>query len=273
MKLATFEQPESVVCYEQGPDDVVLAALAGGQVAAFSARNPEKETPSEDCVAAIAVDAERGVLIVADGLGGLPAGEHASRVAIDRLTAAITTAVDEGIGLRTAILNGFEAANQAVIDTGMGATTLAVVEIDGDAVRPYHVGDSMILVLGQRGKVKHQTVSHSPVGYAVEAGFLDDEEAMHHEERHLISNMVGSAEMHITIGSALRLSARDTLIVASDGLSDNLRLDEIVERVRKGPLAKVAAALIHDSQARMTNPTDGHPSKPDDLSFVVYRGR
>ena len=50
-----------------------------------------------------------------------------------------------------------EAANRAVAELGVGAaTTLAVVEIQGRSVRTYHVGDSMILAVGQRGKVRFQ---------------------------------------------------------------------------------------------------------------------
>lgn len=269
-----FKLPEMIHCYDQDDADFVATSLAAGKVAAFSGRAPGKAAPSEDCAAVLPLDELRAVLIVADGLGGMPAGENASQLAIEQLAHELAAGVAAGSSLRTAILNGFEAANRAVMASGLGAaTTLAVVEIDPPHIRPYHVGDSMILVVGQRGKIKHHAVSHSPVGYAVEAGFLDDEEAMYHDQRHLISNMVGSADMHITIGSALKTAPRDTLLVASDGLSDNLRLEEIAQRIRKGPLSRVAADLIRDSRDRMTNPAEGHPSKPDDLSFVVYRNQ
>ena len=178
----------------------------------------------------------------------------------------------QGVELRDAILNGFEEANRVVRERLAGAaTTLAVVELQGRVIRPYHAGDSTIRVVGQRGKIKLQTVSHSPVGYAVESGFLDREEAMHHEERHLISNMIGSPDMHITIGAPLALADRDTLLVASDGLSDNLHRHEIVDRIRKGPIRKVSDRLQRDALQRMTGMSNDHPSKPDDLTFIVYR--
>ena len=109
--------------------------------------------------------------------------------------------IDNRAELRDAILNGFEDANGAVQALGIGAaTTLAVVEVKENIVRPYHVGDSMILVVGQRGKIKLQSVPHSPVGYGVESGLLDEKEAMYHEERHLVSNVVGSPDMRIESG-------------------------------------------------------------------------
>ena len=136
----------------------------------------------------------------------------------------------EPIDLRAAILNGIEAANQAVRDLGTGAaTTLALVEIQDRTIRTYHVGDSEILVTGQRGKVKLQTIPHSPIGYAVEAGLMEEEEAIHHEARHVISNVIGSDQMRIEMGPPTELAPRDTLLLASDGLFDNLFPDEIVE--------------------------------------------
>jgi len=148
---------------------------------------------------------------------------------------------------------------------------MAIAEIQGRTVRPYHVGDSMILVVGQRGKTKLQTISHSPVGYAVEAGLLDETEAMHHDQRHLVSNLIGTPDMRIEVGSTIELGRYDTLLLASDGLFDNLHTEEIVERIRKGPLKRVMRTLVEDCRRRMQQPEEGQPSKPDDLTFVVFR--
>jgi serine/threonine protein phosphatase PrpC len=246
--------------------------LAGGVVALYSMRCPGKETPNEDAVAIIPTGTESGVLAVADGLGGAPAGKQASFLAIQSLARAVEEAIREDAEVRTGILNGFESANEDVLALAMGAaTTLTVVEFDGHFVRHYHVGDSMVLLTGQRGKVKMQSIPHSPVGYAVEAGMLDETDAMHHEERHVISNVIGSADMRIEVGSAIEFAPRDTLLLASDGLSDNLHMPEIVECVRKGSLDKVTQDLARDARERMESGGDGEPSKPDDLTFAIFR--
>ncbi len=156
-------------------------------------------------------------------------------------------------------------------DKNWAATTVAVLQIDEGVVRPFHVGDSGILIVGQRGKIKHQILMHGPVGYAVEAGLLDEGEALHHEERNVVSNVVGSAEMRIEVGPNVALAPRDTVLVASDGLFDNLYVTEIVDRIRKGPLDAVAASLAADCRARMVDPRKGQPSKPDDLTFILFR--
>ena len=88
-------------------------------------------------------------------------------------------------------------------------TTLSVVEVRDRVARGYQVGDSMALILGQRGAIKWKSTSHSPVGYAIESGMIDEEDAMNHDERHLVSNLVGSREMHIEVGPAIRLTPRD----------------------------------------------------------------
>jgi serine/threonine protein phosphatase PrpC len=268
-----LKQPDDAVFFiETDMSAPVRHGIAGGAAVVYSTRCPGKETPNEDATALIPLDASSAVLVVADGLGGIRGGGLASSTAVRALCSSLVEAAEQENELRSAILDGIEKANRAVLDLGVGAaTTLAVAEIRNNMVRPYHVGDSIILVLGQRGRIKLQTVPHSPVGFAVEAGMLDEEEAMHHEERHVVSNVIGSAEMRIEVGSAVKLSAYDTVLLASDGLPDNLLLDEIVARARKGPIEKAAGRLAGDTLRRMTRPEEGLPHKPDDLTLVAFR--
>jgi len=249
-----------------------VSPLNRGRVAIFSARSPDKESPNEDAAAVVPAAEHAAVLVVADGMGGSPAGQRASALAVEEMVAALREAAPDEPNLRAAVLNGIENANRAICELGVGAaSTLAVAEVWGDTVRPYHVGDSMILVVGQRGKVKLQTVSHSPVGYAVESGMLDAADAMHHEDRHVVSNILGTPQMRIEVGSPVRLARYDTVLLATDGLLDNLHNEEIIGRIRKGPLKRALGALADDARRRMTAPQPGEPSKPDDLTFVLYR--
>jgi serine/threonine protein phosphatase PrpC len=148
---------------------------------------------------------------------------------------------------------------------------MAVVEIQAGSIRPYHVGDSMILVTGQRGKIKLQTMSHSPVGYAVEAGLLGEKEAMEHEDRHLVSNMVGAEDMRIEVGPVLAVKPYDTVLLLSDGVADNLHVEEIVACARKGPIAEIIRSLAVACSRRMRGDRKGTPSKPDDVTFIAFR--
>lgn len=233
---------------------------------------------SQDATLVLPLGPERAVLAVADGMGGLPDGGLAAARAVTALAETVESAEAAGQSLQGAILDGIGRANAAVLALASGAaTTLAVAELCGGTVRAYNIGDSEVMVLGQRGRLRLRTVSHSPVGFAVQAGLVDHEEALHHEDRHLVSNFLGSREMRIEVGSALRLGPMDTVLLCSDGLVDNLRLSEIRAIMRCGPLDARLRELARRAQARMedTAPDDGshHPSKPDDLSLVAFRRR
>ena len=248
------------------------AQVGGGSVVAYSSRSPDKDTENEDTVAVIPWGPEAAVFVIADGAGGLPAGKRASLTAVTALVESLGVAMAETVLLRTAILDGIEAANDAVKNLANGsATTLTVVTVEGRLARSYQIGDSEAMVVGQRGRIKLQTTAHSPTGFAVEAGFLDEREALHHEERHLVSNFLGTADMTVDVGTPVELRPRDTVLLASDGLTDNVHLDEIIENVRKGPIESAAIAVVDLARQRMATTTDKEPSKPDDLSLIVYR--
>jgi serine/threonine protein phosphatase PrpC len=256
----------------QPMDEVALHRIGRGMAAVFSASCPGREGVNEDAAALIPLDEGSAVLAVADGLGSTPLADHAASLAVRSLVEALERVERERSVLRTAILNGIERASQAVARLGTGAaTTLTVAEIQENAVRSYHVGDSLLLVVGQRGRIKFQSVAHSPVGFAFESGLLDEREALHHADRHLVSNVLGARDMRIEMGPVLHLAARDTLLLASDGLSDNLSEHEIVERARKAPLDEAARRLVADARRRMSAPTPGDPSKPDDLTLILFR--
>lgn len=252
--------------------DQVEVDVAAGRAVAYTVRQPGKETGNEDSVAVIPYGPAAGVLVVADGAGGLPAGKRASLTAIETLAASLQTAMDKTMLLRTAILNGIEAANDAVLALSNGsATTMTVITIEGLHARSYQIGDSEAMIVGQRGLVKLQTTAHSPTGFAVEAGFLDEREALHHEERHLVSNFLGTNDMRIDVGAMVKLDPLDTVLLASDGLTDNVHVEEIIECVRKGPLADAARCAVELAEQRMSGSEDGEPSKPDDLSLILFR--
>lgn len=254
---------------EPGPLGVDISQ---GSVAGTCIPAPGREGPNEDCAFAASYGPDAIVLAVADGAGGMPAGHRASATAMQALSDSLGESRRQSLLLRTAVLNGIEAAQQSVLELGnRSATTLTIVAVDQDNFRSYHVGDSAALIVGQRGKVKLETIPHSPTGFAVEAGFLDASEALFHEHRHLVSNFIGDSEMRIEVGKTQLLARKDTVLVATDGLFDNLRQQEIVEIMRSGPLSECAAQLAAMARQRMLEPRPEDPSKPDDLSLLLFR--
>jgi serine/threonine protein phosphatase PrpC len=256
-------------------DSPVIKNLNTGNAAVFLRQAPYKQDNNEeinqDAVAVIPVGENAVVLVVADGMGGAPAGDVAARLAIESLEKNLKNASEDL--LRDAILDGIEKANKAILKLENGAaTTLAIVEICDNRMRTYHVGDSGIIVTGQRGRLRLQTTAHSPTGYAVEAGYIDEAEALAHTERNIVSNIVGSRDLRIEIGPPVRLAPRDTVVVASDGLFDNMLTEEIIEQVRCGDLEQTASTLAAICAERMQgNTSDVVSGHPDDLSFIIYR--
>jgi serine/threonine protein phosphatase PrpC len=243
-----------------------------GQVAAVSIGDAEKPGPNEDSAAIIPVNDTHAVLAVADGVGGLTGARRASNLVVTSLRDALRVAAEEsGRSLRTAILDGIEAANDAILAAGGGASTLALAEIGPGYVRPYHVGDSVVLICGQRGRLKLYTTPHSPVGFAMEAGLINEAEALGHVELNLIFNVIGSSDMRIEIGSELPLAPRDTLLLASDGLTDNVLQEEIIAAACQGPLDRAVNRVADLALKRMRGEETGAPSKPDDLTALLFR--
>lgn len=267
-----------------------------GVVVEFSRHAPRKlrESENEDSCAAIALPAGRGLLLVADGLGGHRGGRRASQLLRSSLVTlgknrpgeAGHSVVISGVvpvpmpmaeppsdpDVRGAVLERIEKVNKRLLRGGLGsATTLSLAEVHRNRVRSYHAGDSELLVVTQRGKVKYSTVSHSPVGYAFESGLLTEEEALLHPDRHIVSNVVGSPLMSIEIGPWVSLTTQDTVLLATDGLFDNLMQSEIVDIIRKGPLAESVRELAEIAWQRMLSPMEDFPSKPDDLTILAYR--
>jgi serine/threonine protein phosphatase PrpC len=270
--MAITTADDTTLLVRQNMDEPLVATAGPGTVAMYLARSPYKDTDSEDGIALVAGSGARTVIAVADGVGGQAAGAEAATIALTAIIESVRGIINGTESLRPAILNGFEQGNLNVLELGCGgATTLAVLEVDGRAIRSYHVGDTAVIVMGQRGRLKHQTVDHSPVGYAVEAGWICEKEAIHHEDRHIVSNVIGSTEMRIDVGPGFDLRPHDTVVLGSDGLFDNLHVAEIIELARKGPLRAAAAALRTAAHQRMADPRPGEPSKPDDLSIAVFR--
>lgn len=238
--------------------------LKAGQAVVFSRPHHGQSGVNEDALSIVEKHDGHVCLAVADGVGGLPRGLEAATLVIS-LLADTTLNKDQPLQER------IEAANQELLnELPSAATTVSVAEIANNAAQVCHVGDSTVLVVGQRGRVKLKTQSHSPVGIK-EANGLDEKEALFHPQRHLLNNMMGDRAMWLEKQEVIELAARDTVLLGTDGLWDNLFLSEIIEVIRAGELFDSAKKLAQIVIERMETAVTGQPSKPDDVSFVLYR--
>jgi PPM family protein phosphatase len=246
-----------------------LLPLDTCDIAVYSQRSRDKLTSNEDSAVIIPLGERGVVLAVADGVGGLPEGARASQLALEILVETVTAAGETG-RMRSAILDGIEKANRKILALRAGATTIAVAQIVDNRLRTYHVGDSEVIVVGGRGVLKWQTLAHGPVAYGVHCGLIDPIEAMTHESRNLISNVVGDRDMRIDIGPSRRLAPRDVVLLCSDGITDNLTVAELSQTISGKPIQAAASSILAGLQARREqNGPQGF--KEDDATFLIFR--
>jgi len=268
-------QPVRRLWFDATEDTITALPFCGGELCSYCNRAPHKTTANEDAAGVFEVGPEQGVMLVADGVGGANCGDRAAQLLVESVAAHLDD-VPKGKSLRSAILDGIESANREIQNLKLGAAaTLAAVEFDAGQIRTYHIGDCQVLLSTNRGRIKHSTISHSLTALAIESGYLDEADALAHDERNVITNCVGSSEMRIEIGPQVTMGLRDTLLVASDGLFDNLLNEAIVEVIRKGrllPQTETLVALTSRTMLRTSNDSPAAPpGKPDDLTILTFR--
>jgi protein phosphatase len=204
---------------------------------------------------------------VADGMGGHVGGEVASRVAIDTLLSTFTREPTTA-GLQVA----FSEANRAVWQEsqdqselrGMGTTLTAVALVGGPAGRDMlalaNVGDSRAYVFSE-GLITQVTADHSLAEERMRQGEMTEEEAAVHPQRHILTRALGiSPDVEADMWE-LQLRSGDRIVLCSDGLSNEVSLEEMGEILSTQP-DPVAAAR------RMVEVANEHGGS-DNITVVV----
>ena len=177
---------------------------------------------------------ERPVAAVADGMGGHNAGEVASAIAIEELTAlkgmgpwpnerAATDDLKRAIVRANRRIREMAAGDREL--NGMGTTLVAVLE-DGDSVHLANVGDSRAYLLRQ-GELTQVTVDHTLVQELVDDGRLSPKDAERHPQRSMITRALGVDQQVEIDLFTYKLLPGDRLVLCSDGLSDVLKPAQI----------------------------------------------
>jgi PPM family protein phosphatase len=174
---------------------------------------------------------------IADGMGGAQAGEVASRLA----TAALKESGADGGGEQR-ISDLIQEANRRVYDrsssdpntSGMG-TTITVALVEDDQVAFGHVGDSRAYLI-RDARMEQLTEDHSLVNELLKTGKLSREEAETHPQRSVITRALGTDPDVDVDTFSVRAETGDLFLLCSDGLTDMVSEDsilDVVERNRK----------------------------------------
>jgi serine/threonine protein phosphatase PrpC len=206
------------------------------------------------------IDAERGIFLVVDGIGGQAAGEKAAEIAVRRIRARLerqTGTIEQRVREAITMANN-EILREARSNSefaGMACVlTLAVLE-NGTAVVG-HVGDSRLYHV-HRGEIRKITHDHSPVGEREDSRELSEADAMRHPRRNEVFRDVGSeehtpddADFIEVVG--LPFDSEGALLLCSDGLSDQVPSAEIraaVERHAGNPQGAVNELIAAANRA------------------------
>ncbi len=229
----------------------------------------------------IAADAEIGLAVLADGLGGCNAGEVASRIAVATLTTEmkrsladhepheVDSAPGEPLAVRLIKENSakanaaiYRAARSDPQYAGMG-TTLVVALFYGNRVTVGHVGDSRLYRL-RRDKFEQITRDHSLLQEQIDSGLISEEQARYSQNRNVVTRAVGIDPEVETEVHTHDVEPGDIYLLCSDGLSDMVMDDDIHATLGKLqsnlPLAaKQLVQLANDSGGR------------DNISVILVR--
>jgi serine/threonine protein phosphatase PrpC len=219
--------------------------------------------------------------VLADGIGGHRAGEVAAELAVNHMMQAV--ARSDGKHIRSTIEDAVMEASDAIAAhseanenfKGMGATC-ATAWIVGDKLHTAYVGDSRIYLI-RSGRIQQLTVDHSWVQEAIEKGVLTPEAARQHPNVHVIRRYLGSptppdpdfrlklfndeGDQHAENNQGLQLLPNDILLLCSDGLTDLVWNDEILEVIRSKPTLKEASRALIE----LANSRGGH----DNITVVL----
>jgi len=201
---------------------------------------------------------DRGVFIVADGMGGHAAGEVASEMAVRIIARELgdisrVTNTEASDLIRHSIIRANSTIFQRTLSEqdkrGMGTTATAMVIID-DKYLIGQVGDSRAYLL-RDGTLVQLTKDHSYVQEQVDAGYLSPEEARTHPYSNVITRCVG-ANVDVTpdvYSGTLRVG--DVYLLASDGLTGMIEDEDLMglmERVREPQ--QLADELVDEANRR-----------------------
>jgi len=208
------------------------------------------------------VDAQRGVFLVADGMGGHAAGEIASAIASEAVGAALRQGVDGGLGaddLGVVMRECMHQAHRSILNysatkpetRGMGTTMTALVVCDDGTFRLGHIGDSRCYVL-RDGELEQVSRDHTWVQREVDEGRLTPMGARRHRLSHVLTRALGADSLDEPDVYSGTLLPGDLVLLASDGLTGMLT-DRLLRRIlsRDGAeLHELVADLIVGANER-----------------------
>jgi len=197
-----------------------------------------------------------GLMIIADGMGGMGGGEVASGIVVRTLPEAVGNFLVERSGSQTPIdtvgllRDAISRANDNVRHqrlereeySSMGTTCVAAI-VNDDMLTIGNLGDSRAYLL-RNGELRQITEDHSLVWQEVKAGRMTPEQARHNPFRNQITQGIGlNVKAESDVGT-ISLTDGDTVLLCSDGLTTEVPDSEIAYLLASAPEAQTACDLL-----------------------------
>jgi serine/threonine protein phosphatase PrpC len=226
-------------------------ATPAGKISAASVSdrglNPKRPLNEDSFLA----DADRGIFVVADGVGGAEAGEIASAAAIDVLNQAfhekLATGEDAEDLMELAIQRANNSIHQMAVDNprlASMATTVVALHLDSRTATLGHVGDSRLYRLTPEGKLLRETADHSVVEEEVRAGRMTPEQAANHPSKNVISRALGAEALVEVDMKTIEVEDGSTFLLCTDGITRHIPDNELREVLMSGGSADAICAEL-----------------------------
>ena len=193
------------------------------------------------------------LFVVADGMGGHNAGDYASSCAVHVLVDTVREDANYDpikimrYGIESANLKILEEAAKSEARKGMG-TTMVAATVVGNYVYVANVGDSRLYVIHQG--IRQITKDHSLVQEMVRLGEIQEEEAINHPDKNIITRALGVTRFLDVDFFDLEIQPDTMILMCSDGLSNMVTNEEIADLLgRPGNLKEKGKALIRLANA------------------------
>ena len=186
--------------------------------------------------------------VVADGMGGHNAGEHASEMAVKTVVSELRDHKNDDA--REALSLAIRAANDAVINaanedpskSGMGTTLVACV-IGKNEMTVANIGDSRAYMISD-GHLERITNDHSLIEEMIRAGTLSKSQAVYHPDKHKITRAIGAEKSVRPDFFAVPLKDVSTVLLCTDGLTNMVEDEEIEEILTSDRKVKQKADVL-----------------------------
>lgn len=226
-----------------------------------------KRSINQDSVysCAVPLGSLNNLFVVADGMGGHKAGDYASAYAVNAIEREVDA--DENTQPVKILRNAIECANVEIFEkskeedfAGMGTTVVAATIIDA-TLYVANVGDSRLYLI--RDNICQITKDHSLVEEMIRIGEIDRDDARFHPDKNIITRAVGVEKSVEVDFFEEELLEGDIILMCSDGLSNMVGDDDILNIIKKNKKVEDMA----DELVKVAN----HNGGKDNIGIVLVR--